>query len=198
LRFNLRDIVPPTKIYNGLSYGGWAATWCNWLFSDQLQVGSVFFLRGNVDKEPGVVMTGKNGLNVYNDTAIFFPIICTFSSKLFNPNVRNEMQRRKDSTEPERDPTLLKLKINDTEVPNLHDYYAESLEFVLEINRISPLLRYINPPVRIGRSEAVTAGYWILLKPLPVGTYSIKFQGRHRDGYVTSGHYCIKIIKRPS
>ena len=141
-------------------------------------------------------MTGRNALNVYNDTAIFFPIICTFSSKLLNPNVRNEMQRRKDSTGPERDPSLLKLKINDTEIPNLHDYYAESLEFVLEINRISPLLRYINSPVRIGRSEAIAAGYWLLLRPLPIGRYRIKFEGKHRDGFITSGDYSIKIIKR--
>jgi hypothetical protein len=191
-----RLIVPPMEIYNGLSYGGWAAAWCNWLFSDQYQAGSVYFLRGNVDKEPKVVITRKNAVTIYNDVAIFFPIICTFSSKLLNPNVMNEMQRRKDSTEPERDPILLKLEINDTEIPNLHDYYAESPEFILEINEMSPLLRYFNPPVTVGRSEAVTAGFWMLLKPLPVGIYTIKFEGRHRDGFMTSGHYSIKIKDR--
>lgn len=198
MKFDLRHIVPPKEIYDGVSYGRWAATWCNWLFSDQHQIGSVYFLRGNVDKEPKIVMTGKNGLNIYSDIAIFFPIICTFSSKLLNPSVINEMQRRKDSTEPERDPVLLKLKINNTEIPNLKDYYAESHEFILEINRISPLLPYFTPPVMIGRSEAVTAGYWMLLKPLPVGKYRIKFEGRHRDGFITSGDYSIIIIKRSS
>jgi hypothetical protein len=198
LKFDLTLIVPPKETYNGLPYGDWAAIWCNWLFSNQEQVGSIYFLRGNVHGEPDVVMTGKNGLTIYSDLAIFFPVICTFSSKLITPNAMSKMQRRKDSTEPERDPILMKLKINDTEIPNLKDYYAESHEFILEINRISPLLPYFTPPVKIGRSEAVTAGYWMLLKQLPVGKYRIKFEGRHRDGFITSGDYSIKIIKRSS
>jgi hypothetical protein len=195
LKFNLRNIVSPKETYNGLTYGSWSATWCNWLFSDQHQIGTVYFLRGNVDKEPKIVMTRKNAVTICNDVGIFFPIICTFSSKLVNSNARNEMQRRKDSTGPERNPTLLKLKINDTEIPKLRDHYAESPEFILEINERSPLLRYFNPPPRIGKSEAVIAGYWILLKPLPAGRYRIKFEGRHRDGFMTSGDYSIKIIK---
>jgi hypothetical protein len=195
-KFDLSSIVSPKETYNGLTYGSWAATWCNWLFSDQHQIGSVYFLRGNVDKEPNIVRTGKNGITVYNDVAIFFPIICTFSSKLLNSDAMNEMQRRKDSTEPERDPSLLKLKINDMGIPNLHEYYAESPEFNLEISRRTPLMRYFDPPVRMGRSEAVIAGYWILVKPLKLGTYAIIFNGKHRDGFVTSGHYTIKIVKR--
>ncbi len=196
MKFDLTLIVPPKETYNGLSYGDWAAIWCNWLFSDQDQVGSVYFLRGNVHREPDIVMTGKNGLTIYSDLAIFFPIICTFSSKLITPNAMSKMQRRKDSTEPERDPTLLKLTINDTEIRNLLDHYAESHEFTLEIKRMSPLLRYFNSSVKTGTSEAVIAGYWILLKPLPVGTYRIKFEGRHKDGFMTSGDYNIKIKNR--
>jgi hypothetical protein len=196
LKFGIRYIVPPKDIYNGISYGGWAATWCNWLFSDQHQVGTVYFLRGNMDKEPTVAMLGKKALTFNHGVAVFFPIICTFSSKLLNPNMTNEMQMRKDSTEPEQDLTLLKLAINETDIPNLHDYYAESPEFILEINKLSPILQYFNPPPRIGKGEAVTAGYWILLKSLPVGTYRIKFEGRHGDGFKTSGDYSIKIKKR--
>ena len=181
-----------------MSYGEWAATWCNWLFSDQWQLGSVYFLRGNVDKEPIIVKTGKNSITVYSDVAIFFPIICTFSSKLLNADAMNIMEMRKDCAEPERDPPLLNLTINDIEIPNLRDYYAESPFFTLEISEITPLMRYFDPPVIIGRSQAVIAGYWILIKPLKIGTYSIVFNGKHRDGFATSGHYTVKIIKRPS
>jgi hypothetical protein len=108
------------------------------------------------------------------------------------------MQRRKDSTEPEQDPTLLNLTINNTEIPNLHTFYAESHQFILEIHTLSSIKQYFNPPPRIGKGEAVTAGYWMLLEPLPVGEYRIKFEGRHRDGFITSGDYSIKIIKRTS
>jgi hypothetical protein len=196
LKFDLRNIVPPNEIYNGLSYGGWAATWWNWLFSNQNQVGFVYFLRGNVDTEPHIKKTGKNAIGIYSDVAIFFPIICTISCRLMISNAVNEMLRRRDATEPERDPNLLKVKINNTEIPNLHKYYAESSQFILEITRFSKLSQYFNPPVRRGRSEAVTAGYWLLLRPLPVGIYRIKFEGKHRDGFKTSGDYSIKIIKR--
>jgi hypothetical protein len=198
VKFELKHIVSPKEKYNGLSYGELAAIWCNWLFSDQHQFGSFCFLRGNVDNEPNVVMTGKNALTVYSDVAIFFPVICTYSSKLLNHGAINQMQRRKESTEPQVDATLLKVTINNTEIPNIHDYYVVSNEFILEINRTSPILRYFNPPAKVGVSEAVTAGYWMLLSPLPVGRYRINFEGRHRDGFRTLGDYSIKIIKRPS
>ena len=196
MKFDIKDIGPPKEAYNGVTYGGWAATWCNWLFSDQHQVSTVHFLRGNVDKEPKIVMTGKNGITLYNDVAIFFPIICTISCSLLVPDAVNEMLRRRDATEPERDPNILRVKINNTEVPKLHEYYAESSEFILEVTRISKLFRYFNRPIRKGRSQAVTAGYWLLLRPLPVGRYRIKFEGKHRDGFKTSGDYSVRIIKR--
>ena len=196
MNFDLKYIVRPGETYNGLSYGSWAAIWCNWLFSDQQQDGSVYFLRGNIDKEPNIIMTGKNAIKVYDDVAIFFPIICTFSSKIFNPDAVTEMLRRKDSTGPERDPIKLKLEMNELEVSNLHEFYAESPEFTMEISRMSPILRFFDPPVTIGRSEAVIAGYWILIRPLPVGKYRINFEGMHRDGFKTSGDYSIRIIRR--
>jgi len=196
LKFEVTHIVSPRETYNSLSYGELAATWCNWLFSDQRQAGSFCFLRGNVDNEPKVVMTGKNGLTLYSDVAIFFPVICTYSSKLLNQGAINEMQRRKDSTEPELDATLLKVTINGTQIQNIRDYYVVSHEFILEINSTSPILRYFNPPARVGVSEAVTAGYWMLLSPLPVGKHRIKFEGGHRDGFRTSGDYSVNIIKK--
>lgn len=195
MKFDIKKIVPPKEVYKGLTYGSWAAIWCNWLFSDQHQFGSVYFLRGNMDKEAPIVKTGRNRISVYDDVAVFFPIICTFSSKLFNSKTMSQIQRRKDSTEPERDPTLLRLRINDLLIPKLRDYYAESNEFKLEISKMSPIQRYLRT-VTVGKCEAVIAGYWVLLKPLSVGTYRIMFEGKHRDGFKTSGNYSIKVVRR--
>ena len=196
MKFDLRLIVPSNETYNGLSYGGWAAIWCNWLFSSQDQTSSVYFLRGNVDKEPKISMTGKKGLTLSSDVAIFFPIICTVSSSLAGPHLVNEMQRRQDSTEPELNAKVIKLKINGRKVPNLRNYYAESAQFILEVTKKTQLHRYFDPPLKRGKSEAVTAGYWILLKPLPKGMFRIEFEGRHRDGFKTSGDYSIRVVER--
>jgi hypothetical protein len=198
LVFDLSFIVPPNWIYKGLSYGNWAATWWNWLFSNQEQVGLVYFLRGNVDLERGIVRTGRNELTIYSDTAIFFPIICTITSRLVFPNAVNEMVRRKESAERQREPSRLMVTIDDIEIPNLHEYYAESPEFILDVPESSPLRNYFEPVVRSGKGEAVTAGYWILTKPLPTGKHRIKFEGRHQDGFTTTGDYSVRVIKRTS
>jgi len=148
-----------------------------------------------MDKEAPIVKTGRNGISVYDDVGIFFPIICTFSSELISAKAMSQTQRRKDSSEPERDPTLLRLKINDVIIPKLLDYYAESTEFKLEISEMSPILRYLRT-ITVGKGEAIIAGYWLLLKPLSVGIYRIMFEGKHRDGFKTSGDYSIKVVRR--
>jgi hypothetical protein len=196
LDFDLRLIVSPIEIYNGLSYGDWASIWCSWLFSDQDQTGSVYFLRGNLDNESEVVRMNKNSLTVFSDLAIFFPIICTISCRLLASNKLTQMMRRNDSTKQELNPEVLRLRINDTEIQNLRKYYVESTEFMLEVSTNSALRSYFRRNTRSGKSEAVTAGYWVLIRPLPVGKYRIKFQGQHRDGFKTSGDYTINIVKR--
>ena len=118
--------------YNGLSFGDWSAVWWNWLFSKQEQTGSVLFLRGNVDQEFEVRRTGQNGIMIYSDLAIFFPVICSITSKLMFPNKITEILRRKDSTEAEMEPMLLRATIDGVEIPNLLQHYAESPEFILE------------------------------------------------------------------
>jgi hypothetical protein len=198
LGFDLNFIVPPNWIYRGLSYGNWAATWWNWLFSNQEQVGSVYFLRGNTDLEQGIVRTGRNGLTLFSDTAIFFPIICTITSRLVFPNPVNEMTRRSESAERQREPSRLMVIIDDTGIPNLDEYYAESPEFILDVPESSPLRNCFEPLVQSGKGEAVTAGYWILIKPLPTGKHRIQFEGRHQDGFRTTGDYSIRVIKRTS
>jgi hypothetical protein len=195
LRLNLDFIVPPNRIYRGLSYGNWAAAWWNWLFSNNEDFGSVYFLRGNVDLEPGIVRTGRNGLTLRSDTAIFFPIICTITSRLVYPNAYNEMIRRYKSAESQREPSRLVATIDDIEITNPIEYYAESPEFILDVPRASTLRKYFKPMMRSGKGEAVTAGYWILIKPLPPGKHRVRFEGKHQDGFRTTGDYSIRVIQ---
>jgi hypothetical protein len=102
--------------------------------------------------------------------------------------------RRSESAERQRNPLLLSVKINGVRIPNLKNYYAESPEFVLDIPKSSKLRRSFDPVPRIGKSPAVSAGYWIMLRPLPPGTYKIIFKGKHADGYVSYGNYTIRVF----
>jgi hypothetical protein len=194
MKFDLRLIVQPHENYNGLSYGYWTSIWWNWLFSDQIQNGSVYFLRGNTENESPIIRTGKNGPIIYSDTAIFFPIICTITSEHLFEHASSEVIRRSESAQRQKNPLLLSVKINGARIPNLKNYYAESPEFVLDIPKSSKLQCYFDPLPRIGKSPAVSAGYWIMLRPLPPGTHKIIFKGKHADGYVSYGDYTIRVL----
>ena len=104
------------------------------------------------------------------------------------------MIRRRESADRQKDPVLLSVKINGVRIPNLKKYYAESPEFVLDIPKSSKLRHSFDPLPRIGKSPAVSAGYWIMLRPLPPGTYKIIFKGKHADGYMSCGDYTIRVL----
>lgn len=194
MKFNLSLIVQPHENYKGLSYGCWTSIWWNWLFSDQRQYGSVYFLRGNTDKEFPIIRTGKNGPIINSDTAIFFPIICTITSQHLFEHASTEVIRRRESAERQKNPLQLSVKINRVRLPNLKTYYVESPEFILDIPKSSKLRRSFDPLPRIGKSPAVSAGYWIMLRPLPLGTYKIIFKGKHADGFMSYGDYTIRVL----
>lgn len=194
MKFNLKLIVQPHENFKGLSYGCWTSIWWNWLFSDQLQNGSVYFLRGNTDLEDPIKRTGKNGPIINSNTAIFFPIICTITSELLFEHASTQVIRRSESAERQKNPLLLSVKINGVRIPNLKNYYSESPEFVLDIPKSSKLRGSFDPVPRIGKRPAVSAGYWIMLRPLPAGTYKIIFKGKHEDGYVSYGDYTIRVF----
>ena len=196
MRFDRRLIVPPNETFNGLSYGNWAAIWWNWLFSEQEQAGSVNFLRGNTDLEPVIVKKGRRALTFNAETAIFFPIICTISSMLTNDRTHDALINRKCSADSQREPSILKVTIDGIKVPDLKKYYAESPEFILNVPENAAIRKYFKPIVKGGKAPAVAAGYWVLIKRLPIGKHVIYFEGKHQDGFKTSGEYEIKINKR--
>lgn len=194
MKFNTRLIVQPHQNFNGLSYGYWTSIWWNWLFSNEIQNGSIYFLRGNTEKESRIIRTGKNGPTICSDTAILFPIICTFTSEHLFAHATTEVIRRRESAERQKNPLLLSVKINGVNIPSLRRYYIESPEFTLEIPKSSKLRLSFDPIPRIGKSPAVSAGYWIMIRPLPPGIYKIIFRGEHEDGFKSYGDYLIKVL----
>jgi hypothetical protein len=197
MKFSLEYIVPPQHNFRGLSYGDWASVFWKWLLSDLAQGGSVYFLRGNVDLEAPIVRTEREMVTIYSDTGIFFPIICTVTSKLDHPKAISDMIRREHSADSERKPLALRAVIDNIEIPNPENYYAETPEFILSAPKSYPLRRQFKPIFRTGKAAAVSAGYWILLRPLPIGEHTINFEGADKDGFKTSGIYSITVVERP-
>jgi hypothetical protein len=196
MKFNSSFILAPGENYKGLSYGQWAVIFWNWLFSDQTQRGHIYFLRGNVDNESTIVKNDNSQILIYSDVGVFFPIICTFNSSLNYPSVTNLIERRKCASESQRDPKLLRAQIDDLTVFDPRKYYAETPEFILNVTRLNTVRTKFDPPVPSGKGLAVSAGYWILLKSLPVGNHTIEFEGIHKDGFRTFGYYFLTVKNR--
>src|SRR5437867_405437 len=90
------DVLKPWENFRGVSYGNWAAAFTNWLFSadiDNYDGGDMLFLRGNVDylaagddddaprrSDPDRIFsrTDRNGINIFEGTAVFVPIIASY------------------------------------------------------------------------------------------------------------------------
>lgn len=196
MKFDSSLILPPSQNYKGLSYGEWAVIFWNWLFSNQTQSGSVYFLRGNVDNER-VIMKNENSEGmIYSDTGVFFPIICTINSRLNHPSVSNSIERRKNAAYSQKHPKLLRAEVDHSVISDLQRYYAETPEFIVNVQKYNTLRTQFDPPIPPGKAPAVSAGYWVLLKSLPVGKHTIEFEGIHEDGFRTFGHY-ILTVKSP-
>src|SRR5437899_792542 len=72
-------VVRPEENYRGMSYGAWAASWSNWLFSEDADrneaEGPIVFLRGNIDYKHSSYEkpTGDdNSLAYHQDTGGFY------------------------------------------------------------------------------------------------------------------------------
>lgn len=191
--FDLDFIVRPNHKYCGLSYGQLAAKWGNWLFSDFRQSGSIYFLRGNVDSEPPIVMTGKNSISICQDIAIFFPIICSFATRANVSDPNDEIDIKGHINRQQTQTTFLSLIVDMINVPNLREYFLASSKFMLEVSDQSIIRQHFDS-IAPGKSEALVVGYWILILPFPLGRHNIKFEGWHNDGFKASGHYEINVV----
>ena len=97
-------------------------------YSEQVQGSSIFFLRGNVDTEPALVMPISAGLTLDSNTGIFFPIICSTSSSLETAG-KDLVTRRIDSAKSQMNPRLLRTNIDGENVPNLKNYIRIAREY---------------------------------------------------------------------
>ena len=204
------DVLGTTLNFHGRSYGEWAGDWWNWVCSEDPDAYSlddpIVFLRANIDYSGEGETRHQTGTNYYNKieirpgTAIFFPIIESgFHYGHAHPYedrpvvIESEMRRlaRKDM-----DSWIsLVVTINDEPlVDNIQDFRVESPLFKLVVPQNSKLRDRMEVSPDVGTWDAVTDGYWILIKSLPVGAYKIHFGGTDQT-LSYSGTYDITVLE---
>lgn len=222
------DVVRPNEIFGGMSYGEWAAEWNKWLFSedpDTYDGGNILFLRGNVDYKPisksrnsprhidrrsVLDKTGSKAESIFEGIAIFVPVLTTvlFIGDNYEGKIlRNDLDLRrfvnKDTDDTRKMWAAIKRKgDNDAHilVDNLEDYRFESPLFKLTVPKGSLLRERMEFTIKPGTYDAITAGYFIMIKSLPPSYYRINFGGEGMGIYATNAVYDIEVVQsqRPS
>jgi hypothetical protein len=79
-------------------------------------------------------------------------------------------------------------------VPILISYYMESPLFRLIVSERSKFKDKLEEPFETGIFDAVTGGYFLLIKGLPKGEYRLRFGGKGKGSYITDSIYDITIL----
>lgn len=195
---NSSVFLPDSTPYN-LTYGEWSAKWWQWVFSlpqdinpliDQTgehcaqgQDGPVWFLAGT---SGGAV---ERSCIIPEGKAILFPVLNSGNVKT-DPS-ETEEDLRVITKEAVDNPAVLEASVNGVPLQNLQNYRAESPLF----NVTLPEGNIFGVPEL--HSEAVSDGYWVMLRPLPVGDHTINFRGADAaavaGGLVTEVTYKVTI-----
>lgn len=190
----------------GLSYGEWTAKWWQWIYSipetdnpgndetgEKCAVGQndpdVWMLVGT----PGGKVSRT--CSVPEGKAILFPIINVECDYIVDRNLKTESDLRKCAKTDQDKAINLLVTVDGAAIPNLQMYRMQS-----------PLFNLTYPEDNIaglpaGSTYAISDGYWILLKPLPLGKHEIRFSGSLVDftatgpvNFVTDAKYDLTII----
>jgi hypothetical protein len=192
-RSNQNSLVfPPTSQPYGNSYAEWGSEWWKWAFGfdcanlpisdpdgsnqDQNQSGPVYFLAGNTG---GAVV---RDVTIPAGKAVFFPLI----------NIINDYPCPDPNFQPAEGQSLedfltdgatgfidladiLSVNVDGTDLTNLTDYRGTSSMFNFTGN--PDLANCADPCITGTEQQAVTDGYWIMLKPLSTGSHTLHFTG---------------------
>lgn len=209
-------VFPPDSHPFGASYGEWGARWWQWNYSIPLHVhpsandptgaqcginqsGPVWFLAGTA----GTVSTATRACTISEDKAIFFPIINIINDypcpepPPFEPAPGQSLQDflTMGAEGFVNTVTSLEVELDGHSLKDLFDFRAVSklFGFTGAIDLGPAQL----PPLQTGASAidfcvtgspqlGVADGYWIMLKPLSVGSHTLHFKGAS-SGYPPLG-----------
>jgi hypothetical protein len=175
-------IFSPQSSPYDLTYGQWSAKWWQWALSIPNDVNPIndhngTYCTSNQNDKSVWFLAGSGGGKVTRDCsmpsgkAIFFPIMDVECSYPENPTAKTESELRQCAHADQDTVTHLTLSIDGTNIENLTAFRTDS-----------PLFNFTTPDNGIFdlhsvNSQAVSDGYFVMLKPLPVGTHEIHWSG---------------------
>lgn len=180
----------------GTTYGAWTVKWWQWLLSIPLdinplsdQIGQhwnsaqplsdVWFLAGNFGSTNRIFP--KRKIKMQFGRGILFPVLNCEANALEYPDLKTHEDLLKHvshdvDTIIKRDCFVNGIRLNSIRIP------SDPRIFRVSINKDNAF------GVKNGGStDAAADGYWVFLKPLPQGVYSIHFEGSCEFGRLNSG-----------
>jgi len=211
------DVIPVNENFKGLSYGLWASIWDNWLLSEDPENTNrkdIVFLRGNLNYSPvssnseyprfsdssgALVRIGHNAEVIFEDTAIFIPILTAQYSlgDIYDGKRLNNEQELREAVNRDSDEslclwaTLTANKRASKIVNDLRKFRIESPLFKLVITNKSKLSGRTQDAAKPGIYDTVVGGFFVIIRSLPRGRYWLEFGGRGRSNYNTNSIYEI-------
>jgi hypothetical protein len=179
----------------GKTYGSWTVEWWRWALAIPKSINPIVDRTGenagvNQQYEGVSFLAGKMASedralpNRYctlpTEKSILFPVINCESNQLEHPELRTHediIQRVKKDED-----TIIKKEcyVDDTLIPAQR---IKSDPSIFELSMVDDNLF----TVKGGSTYASADGYWVFLKPLPIGKHTISFQGSCEYGRLNSG-----------
>jgi hypothetical protein len=188
----------------GKTYGAWTVEWWQWALSVPSNINplidqsgrywntaqpslDVWFLVGSIG---GIDKTfAHRNIRIDSGRSILFPVLNCEANSLEYPDLKTHDDLLKHvgddvDTIIKKDVFINGMRLNPTRVP------SDPRIFNVTINEDNAF-RITNP----GSTDAAADGYWIFLKPLPRGSYTIQFEGSCEFGRLNAGaSYEIEIV----
>jgi len=191
---------------NGFTYNNSTAKWWQWALSiphgvnpiedttgkycGQNQNGPVWFLAGTFGG------AAERTCEIPEGKALLFPLLTTECNYLENPILKTESELRSCAKQGQDfGSKTMAASVDNVELKNLENYRVESQLFNLtlpENNVVS---------ATPGTTKAISDGYWVFVKPLPIGNHDIDFSASIIDpGGVNNYNTQVKyhLIVKPT
>lgn len=180
----------------GLTYGQWTVEWWRWFLSIPKLVNPAFDKSGeyaNVNQKRGEVwfLAGKVGdenadlpersCEVPRSHSILFPVINCEVNSLELPELTSHRDLVDHVSKDENSIILKECVLDNITVP-VQRVKSDPSVFEVKIDPDNPYNVYGG-----GVTIAAADGYWVFLKPLPVGNHDISFRGSCENGRLNSG-----------
>jgi hypothetical protein len=187
-----------------MTYGAWTVKWWQWVLSVPSSINpltdrtgqhwntdqpssDVWFLVGSIG---GIDKTfPRRSIEIESGRSILFPVLNCEANSLEYPDLKTHDDLLKHvvddvNTVVKKDVFINGMRLTPTRVP------SDPRIFNVSINEDNAF-RITNP----GSTDAAADGYWIFLKPLPRGSYTIQFEGSCEFGRLNAGaSYEIEIV----